>query len=183
MARASCRPCGPMRRPISAGACACCGRARNIAGAGARRTGRASSTLAGNRIARFAPVNFLNPERQVTRGRVRHRAGLEFGDDRQHGGHRSLARRRARRHAVSSRAMSCRARWTLRRSAATRSRSTAAGSAGSSASIACRKRTGAGGSCSNIVVTYAGGADLPVYLRVTQADGHQAWSSPIYLVA
>ena len=32
-------------------------------------------------------------------------------------------------------------------------------------------------------VTFSGGADLPVYLRVTQADGHQAWSSPIYLVA
>jgi hypothetical protein len=32
-------------------------------------------------------------------------------------------------------------------------------------------------------VTFAGGADLPVYLRVTQADGNQAWSSPIYLVA
>jgi hypothetical protein len=23
---------------------------------------------------------------------------------------------------------------------------------------------------------------LPVYLRVTQADGHQAWTSPIYLI-
>jgi hypothetical protein len=32
-------------------------------------------------------------------------------------------------------------------------------------------------------VTFAGGADLPVYLRVTQADGHQAWTSPIYLIA
>jgi hypothetical protein len=32
-------------------------------------------------------------------------------------------------------------------------------------------------------VTFSGGADLPVYLRVTQADGHQAWSSPIYLIA
>ena len=32
-------------------------------------------------------------------------------------------------------------------------------------------------------VSFAGGADLPVYLRVTQADGHQAWSSPIYLIA
>jgi hypothetical protein len=31
-------------------------------------------------------------------------------------------------------------------------------------------------------VTFAGGADLPVYLRVTQSDGHQAWSSPIYLI-
>ncbi len=32
-------------------------------------------------------------------------------------------------------------------------------------------------------VRFPGGADLPVYLRVTQADGHQAWSSPIYLIA
>jgi hypothetical protein len=32
-------------------------------------------------------------------------------------------------------------------------------------------------------VSFAGGADLPVYLRVTQADGHQAWTSPIYLIA
>jgi hypothetical protein len=30
--------------------------------------------------------------------------------------------------------------------------------------------------------TFAGGADLPVYVRATQADGHQAWSSPIYLI-
>ena len=26
-------------------------------------------------------------------------------------------------------------------------------------------------------------ADLPVYVRVTQSDGHQAWSSPIDLIA
>ena len=32
------------------------------------------------------------------------------------------------------------------------------------------------------LANFAGGADLPVYLRVTQADGHQAWSSPIYLI-
>ncbi len=31
-------------------------------------------------------------------------------------------------------------------------------------------------------VTFKGGSDLPVYVRVTQADGHQAWSSPIYLI-
>lgn len=31
-------------------------------------------------------------------------------------------------------------------------------------------------------VTFAGTADLPVYVRVTQADCHQAWSSPIYLI-
>jgi hypothetical protein len=31
-------------------------------------------------------------------------------------------------------------------------------------------------------VTFPGGPDLPVYVRVTQADGNQAWSSPIYLI-
>jgi hypothetical protein len=32
-------------------------------------------------------------------------------------------------------------------------------------------------------VTFPGRRDLPVYVRVTQVDGHQAWSSPIYLIA
>ena len=31
-------------------------------------------------------------------------------------------------------------------------------------------------------VTFKGGADLPVYVRVTQADGHQGWSSRVYLI-
>jgi len=35
----------------------------------------------------------------------------------------------------------------------------------------------------NHMVVFSGRADLPVYVRVTQADGNQAWSSPIYLVA
>jgi hypothetical protein len=32
-------------------------------------------------------------------------------------------------------------------------------------------------------VTHRGATDLPVYLRVTQSDGNQAWTSPIYLIA
>ena len=32
-------------------------------------------------------------------------------------------------------------------------------------------------------VAFSGKADLPVYVCVTQADGNQAWSSPIYLIA
>ncbi len=32
-------------------------------------------------------------------------------------------------------------------------------------------------------VTHTGPDDLPVLVRVTQEDGHQAWSSPIYLIA
>ena len=35
----------------------------------------------------------------------------------------------------------------------------------------------------NHTVAFAGKADLPVYVRLTQADGNQAWSSPIYLIA
>ena len=31
-------------------------------------------------------------------------------------------------------------------------------------------------------VTHQGSADQPVYIRVTQADGNQAWTSPIYLI-
>jgi len=27
------------------------------------------------------------------------------------------------------------------------------------------------------------GPDNPVYVRVTQEDGHQAWSSPIYFIS
>ena len=34
-----------------------------------------------------------------------------------------------------------------------------------------------------VFVTHCGAADLPVHVCVTQADGHQAWSSPIYLIA
>ncbi len=29
-------------------------------------------------------------------------------------------------------------------------------------------------------IAFSGGADLRVYIRVTQSDGHQAWTSPIY---
>jgi hypothetical protein len=32
-------------------------------------------------------------------------------------------------------------------------------------------------------IAFGGGADLPVYIRVTQSDGHQAWTSPVYLIA
>ena len=128
-------------------------------------------------------MNFLNPERKVkeiapgtalawnsvTTGNL---AGIDLWlDD---------ARTR---HARASRPTSCPARWIWRGSTTTRSSSTAAGLAGSSASIDCRKRIGAGALRSSTLSTFAGGADLPVYLRVTQADGHQAWSSPIYLIA
>ena len=64
-ARRWCKRCARSPPPISAAACACCGRAPNIAAAAARRIWQGKLTLAGNRFARFAPVNFLNPERKV----------------------------------------------------------------------------------------------------------------------
>ena len=99
-------------------------------------------TVSGNRIARFAPVNFLNPERKVTETAAGD-ARLDLGDDRQSGGHRSLARRARTRARSASKPTSCRARSTSPRSPTRRSRSTAADLDGSSASIACRRTTGA----------------------------------------
>jgi Protein of unknown function (DUF3604) len=32
-------------------------------------------------------------------------------------------------------------------------------------------------------MAFSGGADLPVFIRVTQSDGQQAWTSPIYLIS
>ena len=55
-------------------------------------------TLSGNKIARFAPVNFLNPERKVVETSPAG-ARLDLGDHRQPRRHRSLARRAAARHA------------------------------------------------------------------------------------
>ena len=100
-------------------------------------------TLTGNRIARFAPVNFLNPERQVqeiapgaalawtsvTTGNL---AGIESGS----------TRRAAARSAIETNVVS--GEVDLAALADDTSRSTAAGLAASSASIACRRPTGAG---------------------------------------
>lgn len=32
-------------------------------------------------------------------------------------------------------------------------------------------------------IPIAAGRDNPLFVRVTQEDGHQAWSSPIYVIA
>ncbi len=139
-------------------------------------------TLTGNRIAHFAAVNFLNPERQVretnpgtalawtsvTTGNL---AGIDLWlDDARSGvleletnvvsGCVDLAALVGDTIAFEGGGLDRRlsvyrlpeADWSKR--------------------IACRH-----------TVAHTGDADLPVYVRVTQADGHQAWSSPIYLTA
>jgi hypothetical protein len=138
-------------------------------------------TVSGNRIGRFAAVNFLNPERivqetlagtalawtSVTTGNL---AGIDLWLERPDQG-----RLEVETNVVSGRV--------------------------DIAALADDTRTFDGGGLGRQFsvyrlpeedwsrkvridhnVTFAGGADLPVYLRVTQADGHQAWSSPIYLI-
>jgi Protein of unknown function (DUF3604) len=139
-------------------------------------------TLANNRFARFAPVNFLNPERKVeetsagtaltwtsvTTGNL---AGIDL--------------------------------WleTSRRGTLTLDTNVVSGEVDLTTLADDTVAFDGGGLGRRIsvyrlpeqdwsrrlsvdhVVTFSGGADLPVYVRVTQSDGHQAWSSPIYLVA
>ena len=93
----------------------------------------------------------------VTTGNL---AGIDLWLDRgaaRHAQHRD-------QHRVGRRSIS-------RRLPTTRSRSTAAGLAGSSASIVCPRADWSRRVTLDHTVTFPGGADLPVYLRVTQADG------------
>lgn len=139
-------------------------------------------TLIGNRIARFAPVNFLNPERKVvetspgtalawssvTTGNL---AGIDIWLD------------EARRGTLALETNVISGEVDL----ATLDDGTIAFDAGGlGRRISVYRLPEQDWSCRlalEHVVTFAGGADLPVYVRVTQSDGHQAWSSPIYLVA
>jgi hypothetical protein len=138
-------------------------------------------TVAGNRIARFAAVNFLNPERKVvetepgvalawtsvTTGNL---AGIDLWLDEPSRG--TLA--------VETDIVSGEIDLAALRDGVV---SLDGGGLGRRLSVYrlpeaewSRRVT------LDHTVTFAGGADLPVYLRVTQADGHQAWTSPIYLI-
>jgi hypothetical protein len=138
--------------------------------------------LAGNRFSRFAPVNFLNPERKVqeispgtalawtsvTTGNL---AGIDLWLDEARSGSLKIET-----NVVSGDV--------------------------DLAALADNTITFDGGGLERKLSVYRlpeddwsrrvrlehtasfpGGADLPVYVRLTQADGNQAWSSPIYLIA
>jgi hypothetical protein len=139
-------------------------------------------TLAGNRFARFAQVNFLNPERQaretapgtalawnsVTTGNL---AGLDLWLDEAGRGTLEIAT-----NVVSGTVDLA----TLADDVVV----FAGGGLGRQLSVYRLPEADWSRHVSlQHTVTFAGGADLPVYLRVTQADGHQAWTSPIYLIA
>ena len=139
-------------------------------------------TLAGNRIVRFEPVNFLNPERRVKE--VAPGSALEWNSvttGNMAGIDLWLDDARAGKLSVESNIVSGEVDLaTLDGDAVAFD----GGGLGRRLSVYRLPET----DWSRRVVlehhvTYAGGPDLPVYLRVTQADGHQAWSSPIYLIA
>jgi hypothetical protein len=139
-------------------------------------------TLAGNRIARFAPVNFLNPERQVreaspgtalawssvTTGNL---AGIDLWlDDARQGMldiETNIVSGRVDLAALAEGAVTFEGGGLDRRLSVYR-----LPESDWSSRAACEHS-----------VERVGTGDLPVYVRVTQADGHQAWSSPIYLIA
>jgi hypothetical protein len=165
------------------------GRRVRVLWQGAEYRGRGRETLwqgklalSGNRFARYAPVNFLNPERKVqetapgtalawssvTTGNL---AGVDLWLDEPR-------------------------RGTLRVETNVVSGEVDLASLADDAAVFDGRGLGRSISVYRLpeadwsrrvtldhTVSFAGGADLPVYLRVTQADGHQAWSSPIYLIA
>ena len=155
---------------------------------GAEYRGRGRETLwdgrlavSGNRIARFAPVNFLNPERKVeelTAGTALHwtsvttgnLAGIDLWLDEARKGRLKIETGIVSGEVDLDRLTDGRVSFD-------------GGGLDRTLSLYrlpetdwTRRLTLAHD------VTYSGGADLPVYVRVTQADGHQAWSSPIYLI-
>jgi len=138
-------------------------------------------TLTGNRIARFAPVNFLNPERKVVETSpgaalawssvtTGNRAGIDLWLNEP--GHGMLS---IETNIVSS----------IVDLAALVDEAIVFNGGGLGRRLSVYRLPESDWSRKVVlehVAHFAGGADLPVYLRVTQADGHQAWSSPIYLI-
>jgi len=151
-------------------------------GRGRETMWRGKLTLANNRFARFAPVNFLNPERKVeetsagtaltwtsvTTGNL---AGIDLW----------LETSRRGTLALDTNVVSGEVDLT-----ALADGTVAFDGGGLGRRISVYRLPEQDWSrrlAVDHVVTFPGGADLPVYVRVTQSDGHQAWSSPIYLIA
>ena len=164
------------------------GRRVRILWQGAEYRGRGRETVwqgklavSGNRITRFAPVNFLNPERKVqevvagtalawtsvTTGNL---AGIDLWLDQA-----QVGLLRIETNVVSGDV-------ELGQLAETRMEFDG-GALGRKLSVYRLPEIDWGRQLTlQHHAVFEGGADLPVYVRVTQADGHQAWSSPIYLI-
>ena len=139
-------------------------------------------TLTGNRIAGFAPVNFLNPERKVvetspgaalawssvTTGNL---AGIDIWLD------------EARRGTLALETNVVSGEVDLAKLDDGTVAFDGGGLARRISVYRLPEQEWSRHLALEHVATFAGGADLPVYVRATQSDGHQAWSSPIYLIA
>jgi hypothetical protein len=165
------------------------GRRVRVLWQGAEYRGRGRETLwqgglsvSGNRIARFAPVNFLNPERKVTETKpgtalswssvtTGNLAGVDLWlEDAQRG---TL---QVETNIVSG---------TVEL-ASLKDQTVAFDGGGLGRRVSIYRLPEADWSPRVVLdrsIAFSGGADLPVYIRVTQCDGHQAWTSPIYLIA
>jgi hypothetical protein len=173
-------------RPFAAGDL---GRRVRVLWQGAEYRGRGRETLwqgklalSGNRIARFAAVNFLNPERKVleaapgaalawtsvTTGNI---AGIDLWLDEANRG--TLA--------IETSVVSGEVDLAM-----LTDNVVAFDGGGLGRKLSVYRLPEAEWSRRVALehdVTHQGEADLPVYLRVTQSDGNQAWTSPIYLIA
>jgi len=138
-------------------------------------------TIDGNRIGRFAPVNFLNPERKVkkaARGAALAWTSVTTGN--LAGIDLWLAEASRGTLRVETNIVSGEVDL-----AALRDEVTSFDGGGLGRRLTVYRLPDAEWSRRATLehaVTFPGGPDLPVYLRVTQADGHQAWTSPIYLI-
>jgi hypothetical protein len=138
-------------------------------------------TIDGNRIARFAPVNFLNPERKVVETSPQALAWTSVTTGNLAGIDLWLDEPRRGTLRVDTNVVSGTVDLAALDDDIVRFDGGGLGRA-----ISVYRLPEADWSRRVAIaheVTFAGGADLPVYIRVTQADGHQAWTSPIYLIA
>jgi hypothetical protein len=165
------------------------GRRVRVLWQGAEYRGRGRETLwqgrlslKGNRIARFAPVNFLNPERKVTETKpgealswssvtTGNLAGIDLWlEDAQRG---TLK--------VETNVVSGAVDLSL-----LADQPVAFDGGGLDRRLTIYRLPEADWSARVSLdrsIVFSGDTDLPVYIRVTQSDCHQAWTSPIYLIA
>jgi hypothetical protein len=151
-------------------------------GRGRETTWQGQLTLKSNHIARFAPVNFLNPERKV----VETKPGTMLGWTSVTTGNLAgidLWLEEARRGTLKLETNVVSGEVDL---ATLADGAVAFDGGGLGRHISVYRLPEQDWSrrlALEHVVTFTGGGDLPVYVRVTQSDGHQAWSSPLYLIA
>jgi hypothetical protein len=165
------------------------GRRVRVLWQGAEYRGRGRETiwlgqlsLRGNRITRFAPVNFLNPERTIRETA----AGTTLAWDSVTTGNLGgvdLWLDQAKRGSIKIETNIVSGEVELSRLAGDRVTFEGGGLDRKVSVYRLPETDWSRRAKLNHTVSFSKKADIPVYVRVTQADGNQAWSSPIYLVS